>query len=123
MERNIKTYKQYSESEINENLSIEVNFFEVILIGLIVKRYLVDIPRENWAQHIGEVVRNIFIDFLKLLDNYGYNVDIDVFKYKFNSLLKKAIESLKIGNWKEDGVLSGDELFDAISDVTSKDIR
>lgn len=96
----VKNYSEYLKegNKINES----INLLEMYLMWMIVDQ-LSDVPKEEWVQYLSETPRNIFMDFILLLKQYGYPVDENVIKDKFDSLMKSVIEKLQIGVWKENG--------------------
>jgi hypothetical protein len=100
----LKTYNDFlnEKNSVNESIT-DPNFLEMYLMWVIVNQYK-DLPRSQWLQSLSQNFKELFIDFMSVLKQFGYSYDEDVLRYKFDSLLKNVIEKLGLGKWEEGGI-------------------
>jgi len=100
----LPTGKMYSFNEekevLEENEKSGDNIFNVLLL-LFLSSELKGIKPKHIPQYVAEVGGDLLIEFVKFMRNYGYVVDVDFLKTKWDSLIKRALGKY----YKDGGVL------------------
>jgi len=96
-----KMYSFNEEKEVlEENEKSGDNIFNVLLL-LFLSSELKGIKPKHIPQYVAEVGGDLLIEFVKFMRNYGYVVDVDFLKTKWDSLIKRALGKY----YKDGGVL------------------
>lgn len=96
--------KMYSFNEDKEVLEEEITTGNDIidtLLGIFIASRIAGAKPKEVPQYIAEVGGDLMIGFIKFMSRFGYSVDTDVLKTKWDGLLKKALRKY----YKEGGVL------------------
>jgi len=96
--------KLYSFNEDKEVLEEEITTGNDIidtLLGIFIASRIAGAKPKEVPQYIAEVGGDLMIGFIKFMSRFGYSVDTDVLKTKWDGLLKKALRKY----YKEGGVL------------------
>jgi hypothetical protein len=84
-------------------LKEDISTFGAVLLARYIIKKFKGVPEENLLHYSAEGIKDLLIGFADFMKNYGYSVDIDMLEYRFEDMLRIALDKIKGQEYKEDG--------------------